>query len=246
MKNILSSLIFVLLGAVVCSAQSVLYFPHFVDGSQGGGILWATLITVTNPAGAGTASASGTITMTRDDGTPMNIALKDENGGPAGNTFQLAGGQTKFFFSSSSGSLTTGFATVTSNLPVSGALVFFLLAPGAFSEVGVPAATPLTRQATVVAEANGFNTGVGLANPGTGAATITFQLLDTHGAPIVPQVIRTLPANNHIAFFVTDLFPSAPSAVFGTLRITSDTPVVSTALLFNQNNFASLPVFPLE
>ena len=36
--------------------------------------------------------------MTQDNGAPMNITLTDETAQPAGNTFQLAEGQTEFFF----------------------------------------------------------------------------------------------------------------------------------------------------
>jgi hypothetical protein len=234
-------------------AESVLYFPQFVEGSQGGGVFWATGIAIVNPAGSGTPAASGTITLTQDNGTPMTITFQDENGAPVGSTFQLVGGQTKLFFSPSLNSdkdralpLKSGFATVTSNLPVAGGLVFFEVGPnGIIGEAGVPAATPLTRQATVVTK-DYHNTGVAVANPGTGTATITFQLLDKSGASIVPQVTRTLAANNHTAFFVTDLFPSAPSPIYGTMRVTSDKPIVSTALLFAQSGqFATVPVFPL-
>jgi hypothetical protein len=73
-------------------------------------------------------------------------------------------------------------------------------------------------------------------------ATITIQLLDKAGTPIVEPVTQTLAANNHTAFLVTDVFPNVPDTVYGTMRITSDKPIVSTVLLFNGSTFASLPV----
>jgi hypothetical protein len=90
-------------------AGTVLYFPQFVDGSQtsqAGSAEWGTAIIITNTAGPGTPVASGTVTLTRDDGTPMNITLQDALGGPAGNTFQLGGGQTKLFTSPNLGGFT--------------------------------------------------------------------------------------------------------------------------------------------
>jgi hypothetical protein len=250
MKNILWSLVFFLFTAGICSAQSVVYLPQFVDGLQSSTVLWGTAIAVTNLAGLGTPAASGTITLTKDDGTAMNLAFTDENGHPSGSSFQLAGGQTAFFISptlsgaGSPGPLVSGFATVASNLPVTAGLIFFEGGPnGTIGEAGVPAALPLTRQATFISKTNKENTGVAVANPGTVAATLTFQLLDKSGTPVGTSVNRPLQPSNHTSFFVTDLFPSATS---GTLRITSDQPIVSTALYFRTDGtFATFPIFPL-
>jgi hypothetical protein len=197
------------------------------------------------------------VSLSNDDGTPMNIALLDENGAPAANTFQLAGGQTKLFLSPQSnanGSLlpfNSGFATVTASLPITGGLVINELSSnGPSAMAGIPASAALTAQATVAAvnqndPNNQQNTGVAIANPGTNTATVSFQLLDQYGNSVAPQVIRMLPANNHTAFFVTDLFPMAAPNILGTLRITSDNPVASMALFFQGPRFASLPMFTL-
>jgi hypothetical protein len=259
MKPILLSLVLVLFAAVICSAQTVLYFPQFVDGAQNlnGDTGWISAVAVTNPAALGTAVASGTISLTKDDGTPMNIQLVDENGSPAGSTFQLAGGQTKFFLSPQANAhgllpFNSGFATVTSNLPVTGGLVFIEAnSVGTFATAGVPAAAALTNQATIVVVTqsnnpnNKDNTGVAVVNPGTSTATITFQLLDKSGASLAPPAMRTLAPNNHTAFFVPDLFPSAPANIFGTMRITSDKPVAATSLFFEGFAFGTLPIFTL-
>src|SRR5215475_6915126 len=98
MKHIVCSLVLVLFAASLCSAQSVLYFPQFVDGSSGQGF-WASAVAISNPAAAGTATASGTVTVTKFDGTPLNITFVDDGLAPTTNTFQLAGGQTKIFYS---------------------------------------------------------------------------------------------------------------------------------------------------
>jgi len=253
-KNVILSLSLVLFVGRVCSAQSVLYFPQFVDGPLGN-VFWASAIAITNPAGLGTPAATGTITVTQVNGTPLNVQFFDETHAPTSNTFQLAGGQTKLFDSpvlsgvSSGGlSFSIGFVTVTSNLPVTGGLVFYEGGAngGLIGEAGVLSAAPLTRQATVVVKDNNTNTAVAVANPGTGTATLTFQLLDKSGVEIVPQVRRMLPANNQTAFYVSELFPSVTSKIYGTMRITSDTPIVSTALLFSLGSFSTLPLFPFQ
>jgi hypothetical protein len=254
MKNVVLSLGLVLFVVGVCPAQSVLYFPQFVDGVQGN-VFWASAIAVTNPAAVGTPAATGSITLTQDNGTPLDVPFFDENHVPAGNTFQLAGGQTKFFDSPVlSGGVglgqpfSVGFATVTSNLPITGGLVFYEGGANGLliGEAGVLSATPLTRQATVVVKDNNSNVGVAVANPGTGTANLTFQLLDKSGAELSPQVTRTLAANNHTAFFVPDLFPSVTDKIYGTMRMISNVPVVSTALLFSLGSFATLPLIPLQ
>jgi len=150
--------------------------------------------------------------------------------------------------------LNVGFATVTSNLPLAAGLIFIEYG-GAFgdpiSRAGVSAASPLTRQVTGAirytnkAGTSTDETAVAIANPGTGTAAITFQLFDLDGNAIGSPATRTLAAHNHTAFFVSGLFPNVGFAFFGTLRFTSDNPIVATALDFSGNLFATSPVFPL-
>ena len=253
MKRIVWSLVLVMFAASLCCAQTVLYFPQFVDGSPGSGF-WGSAIAISNPAAAGTAAAVGNITVTKFDGTPLNMTFTDDTMAPTSNTFQLGGGQTKIFFSPTlSGNLqpfVNGFATVTSSAPVTAGLVF-LEGNSSFSvisQAGVPAATPLMRQATVAIRNTAENTGVAVAYPGNGTANVTYQLLDKSGTLIVPAVTKTLGANNQTAFYITDLFPSVPAQIAGTLRITSDQPIVAVALLIAlpQGLLSTIPVFPVQ
>ena len=117
---------------------------------------------------------------------------------------------------------------------MTGATVFFEL--GEFgntriAEAGVPASTPLSRQSIFTAKLNNGNTGIAVANPGTGSATITFQVFDTNGATTLTSVNRTVAAKGHTAFFLSELFPNLSPVFFGTMQITSSSPVVTTALL---------------
>jgi hypothetical protein len=247
-RNILWSLVFVFSAAGICSAQTILYFPQFVDGSQGA-IYWGTIIEITNPTNPGSAPAFGSISLRTDSGSIMDITFTDETGQPTDNTFQLAGGQTKFFFSpkvtsSSVVPYNVGYATVTSNLVVTGNLIFLEgNANGPFALAGVPASAPLNRQ-VIIATANA---GFAVANISGATSNLTFQFLDKSGALIAPAVTRSLMPNAHTAFFVSQLFPSAPATAVGTMRITSDQGVIATALLFqNAGAFGTIPVFPLH
>jgi len=271
MNRIVAVVFCILAAATVCAAQSVLYFPQVADGNQSGGFVWGTIFVITNPAALGTAAASGTLTLTKDDGTPWPKTLVDVNGTSVGFastfSFQLAGGQTKILLTLGAASpdnysipLAAGFATVTSNLPLAGGLVFDERGPigtpcngcqqsiGRIAEAGVSPATPLMAQTTVALASNngeGTNSAIAIANPGTGTAKITFQILDPNGASPAPAVTRTLAGGNHTAFFINQLFPNLE--FIGTVRITSDVPLVSTALIFEHNGqFATIPVFPLQ
>jgi len=253
MKGIVWSLFWILFATTLCSAQTTLYFPQIADG-RSGGFGWVTAIAITNPAPLGSATASVTLSFNQDDGTALNLPLTDLAGQPvsvsAGSFgFQISGGQTRLYVSTGlASSITTGFATITSNLPVVGAVVFFEFtdAGARVAEAGVAAAAPLTQQATIVSK-NNQDTGVAVANPGTQTGTVTFLLLDTNGASLFPAVTRSLAGKNHTAFFVSQLFPNLPNGFFGTLRITSSIPIVTTSLLFeNDGKFATLPVFAFQ
>jgi len=254
MKNLVWTVVVILFAAGICSAQSTtLYYPQFVDGVSGT-VGWITAIAVTNAAAPGTPVASGTITLTNDNGTPLNLTLLDDSGNPTPNTFQLAGGQTKFFLSPQESadrplSFISGFASLTSNLPVTGGEIFIefnALGNGApIGTAGVPASTPLTHQEFFAIKDSDSNTGLAVANPGAGVATITFVLVDKFGNQLVAPATRTIAANNHTAFFVSELFPNAPSIVTGMLRITSDKAIVVVPLFFAGASFGAFPVIPL-
>jgi hypothetical protein len=179
---------------------------------------------------------------------PFNVAFVDGNGAPAGSgntlSFQIAGGQIRKFVSTGTAPLATGFATVSSDSPVTGTAIFSLFAADGrlISEAGVPAATSLARQAILVDTLGGFKTGVAYANPGGGAATISLQLLNLEGVAVGSPAPATLPPNGHRALFVAELFPGAPPFA-GTMQITSNTPLAAVALRFDPTFtfFTTLP-----
>jgi len=252
MRRIVWSVIWILTTCFFCSAQNTVYFPQIANGFVTNGTVWITAIALTNTAAPGSATASGTITLTQDNGTPWAVAFNDEQNRPVANgssiPFQVAGAQTRLFISTGAAPLNTGFATITSNLPVAGAVVFFGfgdLGSTRIAEAGVPASAALARQ-TIFAAKLTNNTGIAIANPGAASATITFQVLDTNGVAALPSITRTVVANGHTAFFMSELFPGLPQLFFGTMQIISSTPVVTTALLFEPSGqFATFPVFPL-
>jgi hypothetical protein len=256
MKRLVCILIWMLSSTVLCIAQNTVYFPQVADG-QAGGYGWNTIVVVTNPAAIGTSPASGTLTFTQDNGNAFNLQFTDLNNQPAGsgNTipFQISGGQTRFYLSSGTGVLATGYGTVTSNLPVTAMAIFqeFQTSGSPVASAGVPPATPLTRQAVVFYEGAGgssgdnSDTGVAIANPNNTAASVTLQLLNANGTAALPPSTISIPAGNHTAKFISQLF-SGTAGMNGTMQITSSVGVVTTALYFNGNGtFFSAPVITL-
>ena len=271
MKRIFPVLFCISATAAICQAQStqsIVYFPQIAEGVQSDGTRWGAIIAITNPAAPGAGNSAGTLTFLKDDGTPWVINWQQYGGqGSLDSTnsfsihFQLAAGQTTVFISpgelgQSATPLQTGFAKLDSITPFSATVIFSEFGPGGrVAQAGVLAATPSTKQEIIaiapspsgpsnIYPPNSATTALALANPGSGTANITFQLLDSSSFQVGSPVTRTLAANNHTAFFVNQLFPN--TAIGGQLRITSDLPIVGTALLFQSNGqFATFPVFPL-
>src|SRR5262245_1347445 len=164
MKRAFLFLVFLFASAMVCSAQTTLYFPQVADG---GG--WRTTLLITNSAAPSTNLANVTITFTKSTGAAFNLSFVDSSGTPVGggNTlgFQVAGGQTRKFVSIGASAATdVGFGTVTSSQPVTGTAVFSQFSgTRLLSEAGVPSSQPAARQAIFVDTQLGFATGVAMA-----------------------------------------------------------------------------------
>src|SRR5687768_5821788 len=98
MKRALIAVGLVVTFAAVCSAQSfTYYFPHVTTGVYDGGS-WQTTIFLTYASSAG-GPATGTVSFTRSDGTPMNITFVDEMNQLAASgssiSFTLSPGETR-------------------------------------------------------------------------------------------------------------------------------------------------------
>src|SRR5215472_5119073 len=208
MKRFLFLCVFMIGSAVASFGQNTFYFAHVVNGNAGG--VWKTTIFLTNPAATNTSTASGSITLTKDSstlgaaGTAMNVSFIDANGQPVNGPvipFQIAGGQTMKLQSTGTGAFSGGFATVTSNVPVSGTAIFSLYdATGTnlVAEAGVPSAAAVARQSIFVDIGGGFDVGVAFSNVGaTAASNVTLSLLNTSAAPVMTTTITALGAENH-------------------------------------------------
>jgi hypothetical protein len=260
MKRVLSVCLFVLATATISSAQTTLYFPHVVNGLLSGANVWKTSIFLTNPAAAGTANATVTITFTQQNatltgaGSAFNIALVDQNGaaipGSGGSTvsFQIAGGQTELMISTGGGAYTAGFAAISSTQPINGTAVFSEFdATGTqlIEEAGVPAVSAVAHQSIFVDTVGGYNIGVAFANPSaTASAAVTLSLFNTSGAQVATTT-GTVGPGNHDAAFTSQFFTSFTTQIAGTMEILSGatTPLAAVGLRFDPT-FAIFTTLP--
>ena len=238
--------------ATTTTTSETFYFPQIADGTFTGAF-FTTTIFVSNPASSG--SANITITFTNSAGDPFNLSFIDSNSQPIGSgnvvtISSLAGGQSRKIVSTAASAIAVGYATVTSDAPITATAVFsqFLGTPGSgtlLSEAAVTSSATATDQDIFIDESFGFRTGLAVANPSlTSPASLTFSLhrLDTDGTPVLTTT-RSLNEGQHTSLFVDELFANDPLAVglVGTMRIQSDTPVAIVALRFLGSLFTSVP-----
>lgn len=241
MKRVLFSAIFIFATSAMASAQAFTYY--FPQIAAGGG--WRTTIFVSNTAASGTAS--GSITLTKSDASPFAANWVDESGNNVGGgsnviPFQLAAGQSRKYTAVGDLPLTVGYATVTANAAVLGAALFTQLdgAGNILAEAGVPMAIPLGKQAIFVDTANGFRTGVAIANPNNAVLDLRLELLDDNGQRIA-TVVRSISPFQHVALFTDELFPGIGPTI-GRLQFWCTNPVVAVALRFSPSvQFTTLP-----
>jgi hypothetical protein len=252
MKRVLLVSVLILFTASLSFGQSTFYFAHVVNGNAGG--VWKTTIFLTNPAATGSPAVSGSVTLTRENGTPsglgtaMSVNFVDQNGAPvgSGNTipFQIPGGASVKFVSTGTGEFQGGFATVNSTGPISGTAVFSLYNTAGtqlIAEAGVPSAVITAKQSIFVDIGNGFDVGVAYANPNPGAANVTLRVLDTNAQTIVTTT-SVLGSGNHKAAFLTEFFtqPPLPQPLSGTMQIEGN--LLALALRFAPGGiFTTLP-----
>lgn len=255
MKRVPMIVSWILGTALLASAQTSFFYPHVVDGVQGG-TAWKTTIFLTNPS---SSIATGAITFTQDNtnplaaGSPWQITLADDTGSTTTSsvfTYALPPGATRRFVSSATGDFVGGFASVTTNSgTVNGTAIFseFDAAGNLIAEVGVTPANPVLRQTILVDTTQGYSVGVAYANPSTTSiANVSLTLLDHAGTAVAAPVIQTLGPGNHVSGFTSQFFKSAPPLV-GSMQITSSTPLVAISLRFDPtlSKFTTLPTVTL-
>ena len=253
MKKVILSVACLLAFSPYLSAQTTFYFPQVADGG-----VFTTTIFIANPSSSPTP-ANVTITFNDfadgDGNTIVPVFIDNQGQQFTGSiSLQLGGGKSRRLVSTAAtAAVGVGFATVTSDIPVTGSAIFsqFTGAPASstlVAEAGVNPSSTGTSQAIFVDE-SGFRTALAYANPSsTDTASVNFNLLNTEGVSVLTTA-RSLPPANHTSIFVFELFESNPSTSghVGTMQVTTDAPVTLMSLRFTDtfSIFTSVPAFTL-
>lgn len=240
MQKAIKTTLRVLLLCAPAFGQS-LTIPHVVDG---GG--WQSTIVLTNMSAN---SASATLVFhkeipntkgTTQPWTPIFV----EGISPSGIT--LAGSSTLFLHTTATDSATSeGWAELNADAGVTGYVVFRLRASGRPDQEGtVPAATPSSRVLVPYDDANGFVSGIAVANPTGTAQTLSVGFRTTDGLVKVTPFPDPIPPGGHRSFGLSAIF-SFIKGHAGLAEFSTSTGNISmTALRFNPtSSFTAAPAY---
>jgi hypothetical protein len=223
------------------NAQSVLYFPHVVEGGADASNLWQATFTLVNP---NAAPANLSMSFYGDDGSPM---LLDFGSGPVSSVSAVVPALgTSMFRSQLTNKVqngTWGWATGQSDIPLFGQLNYRCLQLGKVTAELATAATPGTTQWTSAANAN---LGIAVANPSpTDMMTYVVDVKDAAGNAVGSHSFQIKP-HGHDAFTLYTRF-TLPTGFAGSVNITGQTvnpsefqPAVWT-VGWESGSFATLP-----
>jgi hypothetical protein len=175
------------------TASSQLYFPQLADGGPAGS-KWATTIIVVNQSSTNTATVA--VKFYGDDGKAL--ALDFGSGASATLNLTIPAGGTKLMTSTGAGSTTNvGWGLATSNVPVTGTILYEARQNGSAVWDVAAAGTATTYIYNAFAT---YNLGIAVANPsGTNSITLKVSATDAVGAN-AGTITKTLPPNGHASF----------------------------------------------
>lgn len=226
-----------------------LYFPQVADG-QTGGARFQTSLTFLNPS----EDTKAKVEFFHSDGTPMPLSLGSLG---TGAVFEIAlhPRQTLSVQTNGAGELQAGYARVTADETVAGIALFTYSENGMIlTEAGVPMTSGLT-DFTVFMDSGGGSrdSGLALANTGTGDSTIVLRLYSNNFDFIATKTL-SLAKGGHLARFATEIFPEIKAQKIdeGVITMQSDQPLAALTLrqhkdpvLLFPNDVYLLTIFPV-
>ncbi len=224
------------------AGKTSLSLPQAVNGDFGSG-RFTTSFQIFNLS---SGPANVTVTLTRDDGSPLAVTVPDKG---TGNTFNLTltSGASTFIETDGTGPLAAGAAVISSDVPIGASAILTVLdsAGNFLTETGM-GDSPALSQFTFPVEVTGSSdTGIAFYNPSTSAeVTLDLRLLDAEGV-VMGTTQLTLPAMSHTARLVSGLFPGTGNFQ-GSVAVTGTGSVAALALRQNTPagtpGYATLPV----
>lgn len=223
-----------------------LRFAQFADGVEGANSLFSEIL-LFNPDQS--SSAQATLRLRDDTGAPIRVDLNGQmiDGGL---TITLPPLGLRILRTDGRGELVIGSATVESDGPVSGVIVFGgvtgLAGVGSSQELADGFIAPMETDA-----GQGIDTGVAVVNLEDRQTTLTLSLLDPDGVTVAHASLdgtQALSADGHRALFVDHLQWDAPvdfGHFEGSLRVRSDGAIAATVLQTRPGRLATMPVVPI-
>jgi hypothetical protein len=195
-------------------AQVISYFPHLADGGPRGQ-QWATSLTFVNPHS--TFAANAAVFLYSDTGAPLSLNF----GVGLVSTFTFTippQGTVTFTSTAASATTVTGWAVVSSTMPLEGVVVF------RYSVNGVPqqgVAAQATAPSSQFRSPATPSTGLAVANTYSNASIqVSVSAIDQRGIAVGGSSV-IVPAFGHQAFTVSQLFPNLASTFHGTILATA-------------------------
>jgi len=224
------------------SGQQIRVLPQIAFGGPDGGINMKTVLYFTTNVPTG---VFGTANIFDNDGNPL--AASADGGQPSSSlTFTVLGNRVSRIVLDGDQTLRSGWIrlTLSGEVHLIASAVFQTFnGSNLISEAGVlESASVFNSLIYVKSESGKSNVGVAVANSQT-ASTLTIELFDGAGALSDKRTV-TLPANGHLANFVTELFPQLASVADfdGAVSIRSDNQFAAVALRSSPTTFATVPV----
>jgi len=219
------------------AASSKLYFPQLADGGPPAQ-KWATTLLIVNASAATAATVA--ISFYDDQGQPL--ALDFGGGAQPTLNLDLPAGGTELVTSSGAGANTAiGWAVATSNVPITGTVLYEARHNGAPQwDVAASGAAP-TYLYTSFANAN---LGIALVNPGVNPIYLNVVATDKDGHAVGNTSIRLGP-NGHTAIGLATAITGLPAGFMGSVTITpangGPTPFVAWTLNSRDGLLSPLP-----
>ena len=214
-------------------------FAHFGEGLD----LLFSQILLLNPD-ADTA-VTGTLHLNNDEGNPLTVDLNGEDVEGILD-FEVPAGGMKVFQTDGAGPLAVGSATVTSDGPLSGVILF----GGAVGVAGIGESLGLRLGLIAPVESNTaaeINTGIAVQNVSPVEATLDLTLRDATGGQVATAQVE-MAAGGHWARFLPEIeWDVAPdlSDFEGILEVDSGGAEIAASVLQTRpGQFATMPVAP--
>lgn len=216
-----------------------LYFAQFGDGAQGEVSLSSELSLLNSDPNL---DATATILLKDPKGQPLSLDLNGEivNGQLE---VMIPAGSVRRFASDGQGMIQAGSVTVTSNLSLTGVILF----ESNVGFAGVPSSLELPDGFLAPTESSvgdGIDTGVAVQNLEDQSVTLELQLFDEDRHALASASVM-LPAMGQLARYVSqfDWEPEIDFSNFkGILKVTANGRLAATVILSRPDQFATLPV----